>query len=553
MDLSGIPGINAVHQALGGGEADKLTPRQAAGGVDEFRRTLTREEAEIIQSIAQDGALDPKNREMTGQLGRMYQGRSPQLQRIIADPAFQAADQTGKIVMLLGNSSTSGGKMAQIMASDERIPPDVRQALAKMRRQGVPSRTLEEAQAMTDRIYGQGRYRLRKMLGVGTVGEVYTAASAGNSQGKDVVIKLLKDGVSHESLEQERKLARQAIMQAYTEPLDRHYYLNRMERMFDKWKTELDFTMEHRGAVRLTQQAGAKKYRVVKTLEVGRLPESRTAQSLVMEKVEGYTLDELLDMLAVYRKDPAEYARLYAGEIKQHPWLAHPKKWMGQLPQTYLGSFAPQIVNAGQTVITHGDPHLGNIMVNFDAGKKKLVSTWIDTGLTIERSSREAVRHGGVFLNFLVENSTGMAQKLVGMADELPEGIDRKKLVREIAAEFDRQVFKPGLSPAEMGKAASQLLNEVFDKHRLIMNETQVGFLKAQLQFGTSYMEMCSRLGIGSRSVLLESIPEVIKGLSAASFRSPQEVARLLFENTMHGLASPQRVIGGMRRLVLRA
>ena len=60
-----------------------------------------------------------------------------------------------------------------------------------------PTRTLEQAQAHINKLWGSAEYKISKLLGVGTVAETYLAK---DKSGKEVCVKVLKDGISAEKI-----------------------------------------------------------------------------------------------------------------------------------------------------------------------------------------------------------------------------------------------------------------------------------------------------------------------------------------------------------------
>ena len=66
-----------------------------------------------------------------------------------------------------------------------------------------PSRTMEQAQAEVNKLIGEdGKYTISKLLGVGTIAESYLAKDA---SGKEVCIKILKDGITAEKIKKDEK------------------------------------------------------------------------------------------------------------------------------------------------------------------------------------------------------------------------------------------------------------------------------------------------------------------------------------------------------------
>ena len=86
------------------------------------------------------------------------------------------------------------------------------------------SRTIEEAQDFISKTYGD-KYTIinGKALGVGTVAETFLAKD--NTTGKEVVIKLLKKGMSSEKIENDRKAFIDLVKQNSTDDKEKQISL----------------------------------------------------------------------------------------------------------------------------------------------------------------------------------------------------------------------------------------------------------------------------------------------------------------------------------------
>ena len=65
-----------------------------------------------------------------------------------------------------------------------------------------PSRTIEEAQKEINKLLNSDKYKVSKLLGVGTVAESYLAK---DESGKEVCIKILKNGINSEKIQRDKE------------------------------------------------------------------------------------------------------------------------------------------------------------------------------------------------------------------------------------------------------------------------------------------------------------------------------------------------------------
>lgn len=397
------------------------------------------------------------------------------LARLTASADFQNMTREEQIQALMENSNILLSKFAQTFSSNDSLPPDVQKIFKQFTSNCTVSRNMTQAQNLADELYGVGKYTIKKSFGAGTIGETYLAQTA---DGTEVVIKMLKEGVTPEKFAQDRAMFTRYINEFVTDSAEKEYKLNLINSMFDAWDKELNFGLEAQGAK--TMADGAKRFSVAQTLEVG----SRNGQniSLVMEKADGVKLDKLLEMIKLYKENPAEYFAQYASEIEANPALKTPENWINDLGTAYQRAQNEQVMFVGQsgTRTIHADPHPGNVFVDFDAatGKPKIV--YIDAGNVVERTNSQTLQDIALSLNMMIGNSEGIANSLLEGAI-LPEGADRAEIVKQFAQLLDEKLYKAGVN-LKNTQYTQNTINGIMKELNVIADSGNSNLMKATLQ-----------------------------------------------------------------------
>ena len=71
-----------------------------------------------------------------------------------------------------------------------------------MRESCPPTRTIEQAQQHINKMWGSNNYTVSKLLGVGTIAETYLAK---DKSGKEVCIKVLKEGINADKIAKDKE------------------------------------------------------------------------------------------------------------------------------------------------------------------------------------------------------------------------------------------------------------------------------------------------------------------------------------------------------------
>ena len=455
----------------------KIQTEATSGSVDDLADDLTKYYDELdlfgaqlekqmsgIKTTLADSGIDES--------ADIVKGR---LSKLMATPEFQNMTREEQIQAVVENSNILLSKFAQTFSSDDSIPDELSTILKQFTSNCTTSRTTKEAQTLADELYGQGKYTIKKSFGAGTIGETYLAAT---EDGKDVVIKMLKDGVTPERFAEDRSLFVKYIEEFIADPKEKEYKLNLINSMFDAWDRELNFALEAQGAKNLADSAT--RFNVAQTLEVG----TKNGQniSLVMEKANGVRLDTLLEMVELYKENPSEYLIKYADDIEKFPALKNPDSWMGKLGEAYQLAQNEQVmfVNKSGVRTIHADPHSGNIFVDFDSATSQPIINYIDTGNIVQRTSSQTLDDITLSMNMMIGNSKGIAESLMQGAT-LPSNVSREELTEQFAKMLDERLYKAGVN-LKSTKYTQNTINGIMKELNIIPDSGNSNLMKATLQ-----------------------------------------------------------------------
>ncbi len=431
------------------------------------------------------------------------------------DVKYYLSDQETRLQMILEDTGIGPSKIIQTLSSDSSLPKTVKDMFARLRSSTTPSRSLREAQGLADELYGPGKYILQRRLGSATIGEAYLA----DFNRQKVVIKMIKEDVTPERLIEERDAFIAAARHFYNDPKEADFQVRTIESMYKGWMEELDLNIEAQGARNLA--AGAKRFDVAQPIEVGN--RAGRGISVVYEMAPGIEMDKLIKMLKVYKENPQEYFERFKDRIARHEWLAEPEKWMKDLPSTYARAENEQFMftsKGGRTI--HGDPHAGNVFINLDPKTNKLRVTYIDTGLTMQRTNKEIVNDLAMSFNIMTGNSRGIARQLVENAD-ISAGTSREELINKFASLLDERLFKAGINLKDSqynGKVINSILNEL----GIVSSSKDGVMIKAAIQRILTLNEL--KEVTGSLINPKDNLLDLSRGLRGAFLRDPVATTR---------------------------
>ena len=402
------------------------------------------------------------------------------LDKLMSSSEFQNMTRDEQIQAVMENSNILLSKFAQTFSTDDSLPKEVSNIFKQFTSNCTVSRDMAQAQKFADELYGAGKYTILKSFGAGTIGETYLAKT---SDGTEVVIKMLKEGITPERFAQDRAIFTKYISEFVSDPAEKEYKMNLINSMFDAWDNELNFGLEAKGAKNMAQ--GSKRFNVAQTIEVG----SKSGQnvSLVMEKANGTRLDNLLEMLKVYKENPSEYFSKYADEIEKYPALKTPENWMKDLGEAYQRAQNEQVMFVGTngTRTIHADPHPGNVFIDFDAKTQKPIINYIDTGNTVTRTNSQTLQDIGLSINMLFGNSEGIARTMLEGAT-IPASADKEALVKKFAQMLDDKLYNAGVN-LKSTQYTQNTINSIMKELNIVPDAGNSNLMKATLQrIGTS-------------------------------------------------------------------
>ena len=372
-----------------------------------------------------------------------------------------------------------------------------------------PSRTLEEAQKAIDGLSKAGEYKVDKLLGVGTIAETYLAHDA---SGKEVCVKILKNGISKEKILADKAKFAQLITQGKaTEALSENqkYLLRNLDNLSDGILKEVDFKNEMEAAKKLKQFT--RKANVVVPIKANdgiyvmekargisvetlskycSLASEKEYAQIMLEKAKAgttsKTVEECTKQLESIEKRVAKL-RERAPEFKDFDLSdKEVKKFLTEYIDVYTEQFE-KIEKSGKTL--HADIHPGNVFVDVEALKsgKGKVLTLIDTGNTVNLSAAQSKR-ALELTNYIQRGNSKDITRYVLEGAKLPEGMTQEQAIELVEGEFNK-LFFDNATRLEMTTNDSILstANGIMKKHNIIPNDDQLNLNKAKQSAKNSF------------------------------------------------------------------
>jgi len=454
--------------------------------------------------------------------------------------------------IILQKSGVGPCKFAQIISSEksimEKLSPRLQEIIRKTRSENHFSRSLQEAQIIVDKAFNpnapkalmngnfnaaqpvlnssiSGNIKLIKPLSAGTVGETYLAKT---ENGKECIVKMIKQNVDTEQLELEEKIFSRFISDFSPDASARQKSLRMLKSLYKDWSKELNFQQEFKYN-KLLQQ-GAKRYKVA---DITKISEDKSC--ILMEKAEGIQMSDLMKILKDYKKNPVGFKEKYAEEIAANPWLADTEKVIKELPDSITKAFDEMFLfmKKGGKSIMHGDPHMGNYFIT--TGKDgKLIPVFIDTGNCVERNSGQIIDDLKFLSSYFVGNSKGLAKYFVNQCERDSEIIQKsfpctslakasqkispakerltdEQLIEKVAKEIDELIFSKSHNITD-GYAVQSTIRTILEQNGLSMRPDASTALKAQIQFFTGISEAAQLDGkVLNVGTIVKDIPQALK------------------------------------------
>ncbi|MCM1264696.1 MAG: AarF/UbiB family protein [Candidatus Gastranaerophilales bacterium] len=372
--------------------------------------------------------------------------------------AMKAAGKTEKEIAELTAQRTREIEEFNTIAEQMKSPQDELGAIvAKFRSDCPATRNGQEAQEVISAAY-KDKYTVvsQEPLGVGTVAETFLAKD--NQTGKEVVIKMLKKGMSAEKIEQDRAAILEMVETIYKDdPKMLEYFKGRANSLFDAWSKEVDLKHEMDSADVLAKNA--RNFKVVKPIEI-------KDNVYVMEKAEGVQFDKFSEYMGkddAINLDPKDALKIVTDYMKI----------------LFEQKFA--VPTKGNKVM-HADPHGGNIFI--DPKNPKQAYTMIDAGNVLEFTPQEQIRN--MFKG--MDAYLGYTDSLVDAAlrgAKLPEDMTIAEAKQLLTNELKTNVYngKNKLSATRISKQINDILAKTMRDNRIISDSSNTNLLKAEETF----------------------------------------------------------------------
>lgn len=360
-----------------------------------------------------------------------------------------------------------------------------------------PTRTISDAQTEINKLLNSDKYNVTKLLGVGTIAESYLAK---DKTGKEVCIKILKNGINVEKIQKDK----QAFINMVTNGVARdkltksqEYLVKNIENLAESVSKEVDFENEMKAAIKLSKST--KQAAVVVPIEA-------KPGVYVMEKAPGISLDTLVkyyqnemaitstraDVKKGYLK--ADAAEKYIAKCNQNIEKLKAKSpdfkdfdlsvgEINTLLKNYVDVLVEQFVKVDKNGKTlHADIHPGNIFINLEAlkGKKGKLFTLIDTGNTIDLNKEQAMK--ALRLTSYVKNGNVKdITSYVLNGSTLPQGLSQEKATELVEKELNKIFFDKVTKIKSMNtEELLALTNNVLRKYEIIPNDSQLTLNKSK-------------------------------------------------------------------------
>lgn len=437
--------------------------------VTQFIDKVTQDGGNICKKIIEDNKFIEESTEFaTGKLAE-----NPKILSEI-EHAKTTSDAIKSSIELAGTGPT---KMAQIISSDTGIMtqieeklPDVADAIRSTRSKCSFSRTIEEASHFLEEAFPGKGYVIKKELSAGSIGATYLAQKP---DGTEIVVKMIKKGVSHESLQAEQNFF-ESIIPKITSSAEEAEKMRKMSKdLYSSWQGELNLFQSLQNNKSLAQ--GATRFSVASIQEV-----AQNGQCLVMDMAKGIQMNQLVDILTDYKLNPTEFNTKYAALIKANPWLAKPDEVMKKLSPTILQAFDEQFlfVKKNSANIMHADPHTGNFFIRMNE-KGKLALEFIDTDNCVLRSTKQIKDDLRMISNYCVGNERKVAEYFINMCECNPA--EKEIFIQKVAADIDKYIFSKKTSITDLETFLDNI-KIILKKYGLSLSG-DIASLKAQIQY----------------------------------------------------------------------
>lgn len=341
------------------------------------------------------------------------------------------------------------------------ISDKLKQIIKNLKGACPASYTPVEAQNLINKTFGN-KYIItqNEPLGVGTIAETYLAKN--NETGQEVVIKLLKKGISKEKIETDRTQALELLEKSplRKKPEEYEYYKKYLNVMYDAWARETILSLEKDAAELMAKNA--KKFNVVKPIEI-------KDNIYVMEKANGVQLNKLGEELK------RRGTTLTEAQIKK-------------LLLNYNEVFIEQLISIPRDgkKIVQADPNSANIFIDLDNLEKPI--TFLDLGNVLTYTNTTATRNALGHLDYIFGNSRGIAKTNLDGAI-LPEGLTKEEALEKLTEKLNIHIFNnETLIPPP--NTINDFCTSVMREMKIIPNADNANLIKAETTYAANIFEL---------------------------------------------------------------
>ncbi len=424
----------------------------------------------------------------------------------------------------------------------KQISNDRTELTKALRENCPPSRTLDEAKQYITNALGSG-YEIKKLLGVGTVAETYLAKSP---DGKEVCIKIIKNGIDENKIlkDKEKFINMVKNSKGYTED-EKDFLLKNIEDLASGISKEIDLKNELEAANKLVPYT--KIANVVKPIEVKN-------GVYVMEKAHGISLESLVELnsaklykealqenkkshvflkpasnsklgqLLIGKKTKEEqikainqYIKRIEARTPEFGDISLSKKDIDNLINEYMKVLTEQFVKVeknGKAI--HADIHPGNIFIDINALKKKnknKIFTLIDTGNVVEQNLEQSLRAVNLTSYTQRANVKDLTDYLLEGA-KLPQGMTKEEATKKISEELKKSFFDTETKLNTVTNDSILTLgSNIMRKYNIIPGDTQMNLNKAKQSASNSLNHLLESL----LRIRLKDVDGVMSGMSSLS------------------------------------
>lgn len=447
---------------------------------------------------------------------------APEIDKILKIADSKSIDET---IKKLTNENIFAVKFLQISNRGDDL-------VRKLKEECPYSRTLDEAKKYVAQTFGE-RFELTKQLGAGTIAESYLAKDA--KTGKEVCIKLIKNGINETKIEQDKQKIVNLIKSNITDQKEQKYLIDNIEELASGIKKEVNLQNEMDAALKLQKYTTQAK--VVKPIEV-------KDNIYVMEKADGISLKTLQDYAALmFNKKSLKLnsdslsAGFIADEIKRideqiaalrakSPDFADidlNKDDIRTILKNYIRMYTEQfnaIYKNGKTI--HTDIHPGNVFVDLKALKRgdKKVLTLIDTGNTVDMTMQQSY-NALKLTQYIQKGNVKDLSAFIMEGAVLPKGMTKEQSVELMEKELRNIFFDSKTKLVQMtNESFNDLASNIMRKHNIIPSYVQASLDRSRKSVQNSTNAMLE-------SFLTSIMPESKDKLKSATVMVAAEMARV--------------------------